>query len=446
MTDLTIVPENIQALGPIYEPAMLEEMQAFDVADRLLELHQQGLLPVGRPGAGDVLDEHWKRSRARVSKADRQRAAVRAFGFASGDDAGIAPNREFNDLWMRFVSSVSAFARELTVDAVRPGPSQAARQERVRKAARDLAANLSQHGYGLANFEAVDLQRQIDDLIKVLSDPEIRRAYGARDVTQLVDRVSALELGGLRAQRFGHLARARTGAIVIAWLAWRSPVLGAPGNVLDAATIKGKAGDKDPSRTPSDFDLVEACELWLAVSGVPDDHIDELSTPVETPEAREAVRSLLSKSAAYARLAPPMQSRIARDTIAIADHLVPGQADLIQRVDFPKFVTDLVTGVFQATVDASIKQMEAYADLVAAVAASVREFADENVSDGTLREHLCDGYPPLCDPPTREEQQRLAAAIDALAGGTWRRLAKARQQLLATMVLMGVNRSVGSHK
>src|SRR5262249_33095930 len=91
-------------------------------------------------------------------------------------------------------------------------------------------------------------------------------------------------------------------------------------------------------------------------------------------------------------------------------------------------------------VKTSIRQINAYADLVAAVAAAVCRFAAENVSGATLRDHLCDVPPPWCDPPTREEQQQLPAALDAL-GGTWRHLAKNRQQLLATMVLMGINRT-----
>jgi hypothetical protein len=39
----------------------------------------------------------------------------------------------------------------------------------------------------------------------------------------------------------------------------------------------------------------------------------------------------------------------------------------LDAVDFPAFVSDLVRGVFQAIVDASIEQMEAFADLLESV-------------------------------------------------------------------------------
>src|SRR5262245_4008772 len=218
MAGPAIVPENIQALGPIYEAAMLDGMRAYDVADRLLALHEQGMLPIARRGAADALTNTWRRARAGVSKADRRRAAARAFGIPGGADTGVEPNREFNDLWMRFVSSVSALVRQLDVGSVLPDPSHApVSQAQVRKAARDLAVNLSLHGFGVAHFAATELQTQTTSLIEVLSDPEIRRAYGARDVTQLVDRVVQRELGGVPA-RGRYLVRAKSGVIILAWL------------------------------------------------------------------------------------------------------------------------------------------------------------------------------------------------------------------------------------
>lgn len=84
---------------------------------------------------------------------------------------------------------------------------------------------------------------------------------------------------------------------------------------------------------------------------------------------------------------------------------------LVQRRRFH----DLVEGVFNAIVNASISQMEAYADLVDAVAASLEKFRDA-------------------------DEEALVRPLDALAAGAWRRLATSRQQLLATMVMMGVNR------
>ena len=109
------------------------------------------------------------------------------------------PNREFNDLLLRFVSSVSSFVRQNNVDdLLRTRIAGAISQQQVRKSARDLANNLSLHGYGMAYFMATELQKQVKDVIKLLSDPDIRQSYGARDMWQVIDQVAALELGGAR--------------------------------------------------------------------------------------------------------------------------------------------------------------------------------------------------------------------------------------------------------
>lgn len=46
---------------------------------------------------------------------------------------------------------------------------------------------------------------------------------------------------------------------------------------------------------------------------------------------------------------------------------------MVGQDDFPKFVTDVLCGVFQAIVDATIKQMEAYAELVKNVTPSFEQ-------------------------------------------------------------------------
>ena len=83
--------------------------------------------------------------------------------------------------------------------------------------------------------------------------------------------------------------------------------------------------------------------------------------------------------------------------------------------------------------DTSIEQMKAYGKLVAAVAKSLDKFLDENVSDNEARDYLAKRFPDLC--PASTAKVKLPAAIRS-------RIATDRQQLLATMVLMGINRIV----
>lgn len=142
----------------------------------------------------------------------------------------------------------------------------------------------------------------------------------------------------------------------------------------------------------------------------------------------------------------------------------------LDAVDFPQFVASLIQGTFQAIVDASIQQMEAYAELLKNVASTVDQFMQDNVSDGMARDYLADRYDSVFTRDTSTTQPKLGVREDAadtplpsffqglgfetpadiddeainqiIVPETQRSLAEQRQQLLATMVLMGINRVV----
>lgn len=234
---------------------------------------------------------------------------------------------------------------------------------------------------------------------------------------------------------------------------------------------------------------------------------------------REAVRDLLSKSAAFRALDPDAQREIARNTVAVASYLAEpsgGAVDdtnlardlatstsnddaaprfeaqagregaavagaLLREVNFPTFVSQLVTGVFHSIVQSSIEQMEAYGRLVADVAKSLNQFRDENVSVNQGRDHLVEQFPDLFEVNVdsgsdwfgessggprvqlRDGVDEDAAVQQVNASGiagsgvkdlspetieqnlvpaARTQLATSRQQLLATMVMMGINRIV----
>ncbi len=65
---------------------------------------------------------------------------------------------------------------------------------------------------------------------------------------------------------------------------------------------------------------------------------------------------------------------------------LPDVADsLVQAIDFPVFVADLIEGTFDAIVDASIQQMKAYGALLQEVAEAVDQFLLER-DDRCLRQ------------------------------------------------------------
>src|SRR3954470_7344747 len=59
--------------------------------------------------------------------------------------------------------------------------------------------------------------------------------------------------------------------------------------------------------------------------------------------------------------------------------------NLVGAVDFPAFVGGLIQNVFQAIVTASMQQMEAYGKLLKAVAQTVDQFAQDNISQNNAR-------------------------------------------------------------
>ncbi len=257
--------------------------------------------------------------------------------------------------------------------------------------------------------------------------------------------------------------------------------------------------------------------------------------------SRAEVRNLLLRSEAFRALPPETQRSIARHTVEIASYLAApegiradklpnvqgkgaksndpyavGLADspasggsqrsrgsntneegkfnaqaaregaavagaLLREVNFPTFVSGLITGVFDAIVNSSIKQMEAYGEMVKSVAQTLNQFRDENVSPNQGRDHIVEQFPDMFEisvdsggfgddapgPRVRlregvdedtalkrvngsslmEGQKPLSSLDDESVEGTLvpsarTQLATSRQQLLATMVLMGINRIV----
>ena len=263
--DLEILADNVRAVEAIYVAYMLDEMGAFRVLERIAELFRQGLLPLGQGRLAEALF-HVARPGERMPARDRAAFYTQVLGVAGGQGGG-EPNREFLSLWLRFVVAVSMFARQHgTAGLVVPGtPANAG----VRAAARALAANASAHGSGVVQFAARELALQVQQMIDLLEDRDLRSAFGARDMWQVIEHVNQNHLGGAR-NVARYRAQAETGRQVLEWLAAHADVLGpaAPGE---------SGGPSD------DSDVVEAAEQWLAASGTDDPALEQAAQPVEAP-------------------------------------------------------------------------------------------------------------------------------------------------------------------
>lgn len=250
-TPADIVPDNVRALGVIYYAAMLEELKLFAVADKVAERFLQGAIAISRGPAGDALYDYVRGQPQRPTAAERSEFYVRAFGFGQAT-GGQPSNREFNDLWLRFVVAIARRAHPSP-----PPDSSAVSAQQAHRVARDLAVNLSLHGTGYAHFAAVELDKLVHTITSMLSLGDVVAAYGVRDRWQLVERVSNQYLGGA-VSSVRQRTRAQSGAKIIQWLASAAARLNGP--VTGEFPNLNDAGDRE---------LVGEVESWLAVEPPP---------------------------------------------------------------------------------------------------------------------------------------------------------------------------------
>ncbi|MGQ0564369.1 MAG: hypothetical protein ACT4OK_04780 [Gemmobacter sp.] len=149
----------------------------------------------------------------------------------------------------------------------------------------------------------------------------------------------------------------------------------------------------------------------------------------------------------------------------------------LRAIAFPTFVADLINGTFDAIIGATIKQMDAFLNLVSQVAKTVDEFMRDNITDGQAMDWLVQSFPGLMQvetaegtptvTPTEAGSSADSAALVGMQGtlglpdpvrsldeetitetlvpAARRKLAESRLQMLSSMVMMGLQRIVIRH-
>jgi hypothetical protein len=150
---------------------------------------------------------------------------------------------------------------------------------------------------------------------------------------------------------------------------------------------------------------------------------------------------------------------------------------ILNAVSFPRFVTDLINGVFKAILTSNSQQMSSYVELLSNVSSSLSGFADSNFSDQGARQWLVDKFPSSFEisggdgsesdfgggPQVQVRDGAKMPSEDALKtafglGPTESvpsgdpetsllpfariQMARQRQQMLSTMVMLGMQRIV----
>jgi hypothetical protein len=138
-------------------------------------------------------------------------------------------------------------------------------------------------------------------------------------------------------------------------------------------------------------------------------------------------------------------------------------------IDFPTFVTSLINGVFHSITSSNLSQITALQDLLSNVTASSEGFAASNISDAQVQAWLTSRLPFLTrgsdgtllvapDSDLTDQQPALMSSLDATAEEVAtideselattllplarRKMGRDRQQVMATLVMMGLQRVV----
>jgi hypothetical protein len=140
-------------------------------------------------------------------------------------------------------------------------------------------------------------------------------------------------------------------------------------------------------------------------------------------------------------------------------------------IDFPGFVTSLISGVFQSIQSSNIQQLQAFVDLMDAITGSASDFAQNQILRGKAAQWAIAKFGVFevsgqdeeleltvkddAEMPSSEQLKQVLGATDDeiqtidegdLAGTllpiVQRKLARDRQSMLATMVMMGLQRIV----
>ena len=285
-TDIEVVASHCKNFGSFIFASAFEELKVFQVVDKLIEMSQRGDLALIKGAAGTQLYTYWRDAPNRMSEVERQGFYAMTLGLTTGQP-GIKVNTDFQDLWLRFVSSVSTLVREARVDQLlRAGTPMAVNQQQVKKAARDLATNMSAHGYGMVFYAAADLQKQINDMIDAAQDSELMASLGARDMWGVIDQVAQTELGGARnSSKYRMLAT--SGAIITSWIAGNTDRLRDPtAAMIDIGVVGNPPTRPTGSRrspTPPTTTWSTPARCGSPTSAMGDDRVEQMSQSRELP-------------------------------------------------------------------------------------------------------------------------------------------------------------------
>jgi hypothetical protein len=277
--DTEIIADNIKAVSMVYASYQLDVgMRMIDVVDRINEIFHNGQLPIGFDSGGKAIDDYNWSAEDRMNAMARRMHYSRVLGTSGGDvSKEVQPNTQFESLFMRFISSLAEYERQQRIsDIVANNRPQNLTSEYIRKAGRDLAANLTLYGWAATQFAARRLRQHIDESLGILKQPSVQKAYGVTNLYQVIERVAALEFN-TTPNIVKHRTMAEAGKEILDIVAKYSHVWtktdGTP--LFSESNVRTKPDIEDDDREK----LLRQTQYWLAVNGIKDSQVDQYSEP-----------------------------------------------------------------------------------------------------------------------------------------------------------------------
>ena len=170
--------------GVLYAAYVLEELSLIELVERLNELNQNKMLSIGAGQASNLLHEFWDQGYKRMAPA--RRAAIFA--------------QVFDDAFARLLEALTSALADDDCAGVAP-------------AAVALRDHLAERSDETTAKAAAELRTTLGEIGAVLSDMELRSAYRAGDMWQVVENIQR-EFGG-SADVQAVRTRATSGALIV---------------------------------------------------------------------------------------------------------------------------------------------------------------------------------------------------------------------------------------
>jgi hypothetical protein len=201
--DDSVVPSQLHASAELYYIYQHERMKVFQVIQVLQRLFREGRMRIQRgPGArGLYLLDKWKP--LRYTLRDRMIAYRRAFSYGNVQaPAGSILNRNFHRQLVGFMVAVAQYFRDLLIGEVIRGGQLIEQRPfgsigTVQRLGLDLRYALDRSTYGNILALTVETGHYLNEVLKLLDAPDIKKAFDANTKWDVIEIVSNRYLGGI---------------------------------------------------------------------------------------------------------------------------------------------------------------------------------------------------------------------------------------------------------